>query len=63
MLVFLAARAHGRIWTVATFAYSLAMSISVVYLGEHYLIDVVMGWVVAIAGWRLAGGWRPLHLL
>lgn len=40
---------------VVGFAYAAAMSISVVYLGEHYVIDVLSGWVVAIAGWMAAG--------
>jgi membrane-associated phospholipid phosphatase len=32
-------------------AYALAMSISVIYLGEHYALDAVGGWAVAVLGW------------
>ncbi len=35
-------------------AYALAMSVSVVYLGEHYVLDVLGGWMVASMGWWLA---------
>lgn len=38
--------------------YALAMSISVVYLGEHFVLDVVTAWLVALAAWRLT---RPRH--
>lgn len=34
--------------------YALAMSVSVVYLGEHFVLDVITGWLVALASWRLA---------
>lgn len=38
--------------------YALAMSLAVVYLGEHFVIDVVGGWLVALVGWRLTHGPR-----
>ncbi|MDQ3541311.1 MAG: phosphatase PAP2 family protein, partial [Chloroflexota bacterium] len=38
--------------------YALAMSVSVVYLGEHFVLDVITGWLVALAAWRLT---RPRH--
>lgn len=34
--------------------YALAMSVSVVYLGEHFVLDVITGWLVALAAWHLA---------
>ena len=38
-------------------AYALVMSVSVVYLGEHYALDVLGGWLVAAIGWWLT---RPI---
>jgi membrane-associated phospholipid phosphatase len=35
--------------------YALLMTFAVVYLGEHYVLDAALGWVVAGAGWWLAG--------
>lgn len=40
---------------VAAAAYAVAMSVGVIWLGEHYLIDALGGWAVALAGWGLAG--------
>lgn len=55
VLVLLAARhAGGRAGMLAG-AYALLMTLAVVYLGEHYLLDAALGWVVAVAGWWLAG--------
>ena len=39
----------------ASLLYALAMSFGVVYLGEHYLLDVLGGWLVASAGWVFSG--------
>lgn len=39
------------LWRVALVAYALAMAVTLVYTGEHYVVDVAAGWVVAgIAG-------------
>jgi membrane-associated phospholipid phosphatase len=54
VLVFLALRSFGRVALAVGAVYAVAMSYSVVYLGEHFVIDVVLGWVVALVGWRLA---------
>lgn len=34
--------------------YGLAMGVTLVYLGEHYVVDVVMGTLFALASWTLA---------
>ncbi len=39
---------------LAALAYPLAMTVAVVYLGEHFILDAVLGWVVALLAWRLA---------
>ena len=73
VLVFLAWRQalpRTAMATLATLAYPVAMSVAVVYLGEHFILDAVYGWLVALLGWRFAwrlapGGRRdrirPLH--
>ena len=40
--------------------YPLAMGVALVYLGEHYLVDVLAGGAVAFVAWRLArSAWGP----
>ncbi|MGN6485284.1 MAG: phosphatase PAP2 family protein [Thermomicrobiales bacterium] len=48
-------------WLVrgAALLYALAMSVGVIWLGEHYLVDVIGGWAVALAGWWLASRLWP----
>jgi membrane-associated phospholipid phosphatase len=57
LLVF-PARRLGRRWGLLAWAYSTAMGLALVYLGEHYVIDVVVGMAVAAYGWYTAGAWR-----
>jgi membrane-associated phospholipid phosphatase len=58
VLVFLAARGFGRVAGWAGGAYAVAMSVAVVYLGEHYVLDAVGGWAIALGGWALARRFR-----
>jgi membrane-associated phospholipid phosphatase len=37
----------GRWARAATIAYALAMSLTLVYAGEHYVTDVLLGWIYA----------------
>ena len=37
----------GRWWRVALGAYVVAMGLALVYTGEHYVVDVVAGWLTA----------------
>ena len=48
---------HSRWLAGLTFLYALAMAVSLVYTGEHYVIDVVIGSLVATYGWFAAGTW------
>ncbi len=63
VLVFLLARRFGTVAGVIGAAYAVAMSVAVVYLGEHYVLDALAGWAVAVAGWliatRLRKVWSP----
>lgn len=54
VLVFLALGRIVRWGRMIGAPYALAMSVSVVYLGEHFVLDVISGWLVAIAAWALA---------
>ncbi len=57
VMVFLVLRQFGRALSLAGGVYALAMTFSVVYLGEHFVIDAVLGWVLALAGWGIARRW------
>jgi hypothetical protein len=54
VLVALAARPWDGwpMWLGA--AYAGAMSVAVVVLGEHHVLDVALGWAVGLAAWALA---------
>ncbi|HEV2065215.1 MAG TPA: phosphatase PAP2 family protein [Thermomicrobiales bacterium] len=54
VLVSLVLGTFARWGRVTGALYAVAMSVSVVYLGEHFVLDVVTGWIVAFAAWRLA---------
>ncbi|MBA2246676.1 MAG: phosphatase PAP2 family protein [Chloroflexia bacterium] len=56
VLVFLALGSLSRRGRGIGALYALAMSVAVVYLGEHFVLDVVAGWLVALVAWRLARG-------
>jgi hypothetical protein len=54
VLVLLAVRRISVQAGVLAGIYALLMTFAVVYLGEHYLIDALAGWVVAGVGWWAA---------
>ena len=47
----------GRRWRLLAIAYAALMGLALVYLGEHFVIDVVVGSLVAAYGWFAAGAW------
>ncbi len=49
VLVLLVLCRAGRWGRVLGGIYAVAMSLAVVYLGEHFVLDVVSGWLVALA--------------
>ena len=57
LLIFPAYR-RGRRWFVASLLYTAAMGYTLVYTGEHYVLDVAAGILVATFGWIGAGAWR-----
>jgi hypothetical protein len=54
VLVFLALRSFSRRWSWVGGGYALAMTLAVVYLGEHFLLDALLGWVIALLGWHFS---------
>ena len=47
----------GRRWRLLAVVYATLMGLALVYLGEHYVIDVVVGTLIAAYGWFAAGAW------
>jgi membrane-associated phospholipid phosphatase len=56
VVVATAAASFGRAGKYLGSLYAAMMGLSLVYLGEHYVIDVAAGAAVAYAGWK-ASGW------
>jgi membrane-associated phospholipid phosphatase len=56
LLVFPAFRA-GKKWGFAALLYATAMGYSLIYLGEHYFVDVVAGCLITTYGWVASGVW------
>ncbi|MDQ4043915.1 MAG: phosphatase PAP2 family protein [Chloroflexota bacterium] len=48
---------YGRVWQVLAWIYAFSMGLALVYLGEHYIIDVVIGSLIAAYSWRAARTW------
>ena len=51
------AGATGRRWRLLALVYAALMGLALVYLGEHYVIDVAVGMLIAAYGWFAAGIW------
>lgn len=60
--VYAVARLRSR-WRWLLLAYPLAMGFALVYLGEHYVVDVLAGWAFAIAVHLGVGVWERRRLL
>ncbi len=44
---------RGRRWALFATPYAVGMWVTVVYLGDHYVADIIVGLAYAIAGWLL----------
>lgn len=51
------ARGKGLGWEVAAWVYSLSMGAALVYLGEHYVIDIIVGGMVTTYAWYATKAW------
>jgi len=47
----------GRRWFTLALIYSFLMGLTLVYTGEHYVVDVTVGALIATYGWFAAGTW------
>jgi len=47
----------GKKWGYLAVIYSALMGYSLVYLGEHYVVDVVVGMLITAYGWYAARTW------
>lgn len=56
------AGAFGKRWRFLFLLYAAIMAFSLVYLGEHYVIDIFVGGLITTYGWIAAGTWmaRPI---
>jgi membrane-associated phospholipid phosphatase len=45
----------SRPWRYALVAYTLVMAFALVYLGEHYVTDVILGWIYAALAFVVVG--------
>lgn len=52
-----AARGRGFWWEVLAWFYSLSMGAALVYMGEHYVIDIVVGGMVTTFSWYATKRW------
>jgi membrane-associated phospholipid phosphatase len=58
--------ADGRWWRIGMGLYTLAMGFALVYGGEHFVVDIVVGWLYAALAFTAVGiagpAWRRLRL-
>jgi membrane-associated phospholipid phosphatase len=48
----------NALWRVVLLVYAVAMAVTLVYTGEHYVVDVAAGWAVAGFGAAVGSGVR-----
>lgn len=56
-----AARGRGLGWEIAAWFYSLSMGAALVYMGEHYVIDLIVGGMVTTYSWYATKAWLNRH--
>lgn len=61
-LIPIAAWRTGNRWRILGLLYAGAMLFSVIFLGEHYFTDALVGIVAALLAWKLACVWSPYRL-
>lgn len=49
----------GPLWRLVLLGYALLMALTLVYTGEHYVVDVLMGWLTAGIAVLVAARARP----
>jgi membrane-associated phospholipid phosphatase len=56
-MLFWVAMDYGRRWRIAAAIYSLSMAMALIYMGEHYVVDILAGAAITSIGWLAAGRW------
>lgn len=56
-----AARGRGFWWEIAAWFYSISMGAALVYMGEHYIIDIIVGGMVTTFAWYATKQWMGRH--
>lgn len=51
----------GRWWRPLLVVYPLVMAFSLVYSAEHYVVDILAGWLVTALVCAVAAGWNRRH--
>jgi len=59
-IVYLFARGAGRWWRTLGLAYMIAMAFALVYLGEHYVVDLILGGILAWLVWRFGSRYADI---
>jgi membrane-associated phospholipid phosphatase len=50
---------NARRWVrIVVLLYPVAMLTALVYFGEHFIIDGLMGWLVVLIAWRASAWWE-----
>lgn len=50
---------NAAMWLrIAALLYPLAMTTALVYFGEHYVIDCILGFAVVLVAWKIADWWE-----
>jgi hypothetical protein len=52
-----AARGRGKQWEAAAWLYAFSMGAALVYMGEHYIVDIIVGGLVTSYSWFATGNW------
>ncbi len=52
-----AAADHSKRWRIVTWLYAISMGTALVYMGEHYVVDIAAGALVTMVSWNLARSW------
>lgn len=52
-----AARGKSRVWETIAWLYAFSMGLALVYMGEHYIVDIIVGGLVTTYSWFAVGAW------
>lgn len=56
------ARGRGWKWELAAWLYAISMGAALVYMGEHYVIDIIVGGMVTTYSWFVTKAWMDRYL-